>query len=204
MQFDRIHPRLRNLLALQCVAGCAIVLQFVSFLSGDELTARLGPHEPLTWEGDIASRLVDSVDAFLLQEIERSTAGRAQFWQRDFSSPKAYQQSIAPNRERLARRLGIREPREASLGFQFQSTTVRSSLVATSPQFDIHEVRWLAVGQVHGEGLLLQPRQEPVARVVVIPDSSQTPESLCGLDESIGVQQQVAALAGDALSSASV
>src|SRR5512140_574948 len=64
---------------------------------------------PLTMQGDIASNLVAGADRFLLRKIEASTAGRAQFWHRDFSSWQAYEQSLATNRQRLAHILGVRD-----------------------------------------------------------------------------------------------
>ena len=67
--------------------------------------------QPLTWTDDLASRLVDGVDRFLLGKLEASIAERAKHWQRDFSSPEAYQKSIEPNRKRLAHILGVRDER---------------------------------------------------------------------------------------------
>ena len=61
--------------------------------------------------GDIASELVAGVDRFLLKQIDESTAKRAAHWKRDFSSPKAYNASVEPNRKRLAHILGVRDAR---------------------------------------------------------------------------------------------
>src|SRR5436305_450354 len=66
---------------------------------------------PLTLEGDIPSRLVDGVDRFLLKKTEESVAKRAAFWHRDDSSPAAYEASVKPNRDRLAKILGVTDPR---------------------------------------------------------------------------------------------
>ncbi len=66
---------------------------------------------PLTLEGDIASRLVAGVDKFLLNQTANAGKRRAPFWQRDLSSADKYNRSIAPNRQRLAHILGMRDPR---------------------------------------------------------------------------------------------
>ena len=60
--------------------------------------------------GDIASELVAGVDRFLLKQIDESTAKREQYWKRDFSSLRAYDASVEPNRKRLAHILGVRDP----------------------------------------------------------------------------------------------
>src|SRR5215831_13544103 len=66
---------------------------------------------PLTMEGDIASNLVAGVDRFLLRKLDESVSKREQFWHRDFSSGQAYEQSLATNRQSLARILGMRDRR---------------------------------------------------------------------------------------------
>ncbi len=68
--------------------------------------------QPLTAEGDLAAQMVDGIDRFLLQETQASMAGRADFWKRDVSSPRRYAESVAPNRARLARILGVVDARE--------------------------------------------------------------------------------------------
>src|SRR5688572_1948768 len=83
----------------------------------------------LTMEGDIASTLVEGADRFLLRELELSEGRRARHWQRDFSSHAAYAASVAPNRERLAHRLGLREPRVPFSAPELLATTERSALV---------------------------------------------------------------------------
>src|SRR5687768_1629075 len=67
--------------------------------------------QPLTWTDDIASRMIDGIDQFLLNEIEQSTARRARHWKPDFSSADAYTKSLEPNRKVLAHILGLRDAR---------------------------------------------------------------------------------------------
>jgi hypothetical protein len=40
----------------------------------------------LDWEGDLAARLVQQADAFLLNELKASVSRRESLWKRDFSS----------------------------------------------------------------------------------------------------------------------
>jgi dienelactone hydrolase len=149
--------------------------------------------QPLTWEGDIASRLVDGADRFLLGKIGAATAGRAQFWKRDLTSAEAYNASIEPNHKRLAHILGMRDPRVPFQGLELDGTTAVPALVGRGKGYEIYAVRWPAFGDVHGEGLLLTPVGRPgPASVIAIPDADQTPEQLAGLAEGIPPESQFA------------
>ena len=83
----------------------ALVLLFLTLVAAPARSAD-GPSlpntQPLTLDGDIASRLVDGVDKFLLREIDKSVERRARYWRRDFSSPEAYNKSIESNRKRYS------------------------------------------------------------------------------------------------------
>jgi dienelactone hydrolase len=149
--------------------------------------------EPLTWSDDIASRLVDGVDRFLLDKLERSIEGRAEHWHRDFSSSEAYNKSIEPNRKRLAHILGVRDDRVPFDGMELAGTTSRPALVGSGEGYDIFAVRWPVIRRVHGEGLLLVPEGErATVRVVAIPDADQTPEMICGLVPGVAAPSQYA------------
>ncbi len=149
--------------------------------------------KPLTLDGDLASRMIDGIDRFLLRKIEASAEGRAKFWKRDLSAPARYEASIEPNRRRLAHILGVRDARPAFHAPELVGTTDRPSLVGVGEGFEIHSIRWPAFGDAHGEGLLLVPTQvERVADVVAIPDADQTPEQLVGLAEGISAASQFA------------
>ena len=138
--------------------------------------------QPLTLEGDIASLIVDGADRFLLKKLEESVGQRASFWKRDLSSAEKYNASIAPNRERLAHILGVRDARRPIAGLELMATTGRSAVLARGEGYEILAVRWPSIGDIHGEGLLLQPvDKRPIANVIAIPDADQTPEMIAGL-----------------------
>ena len=52
-------------------------------------------------DGDIASQMIDGIDAFLLRETAASVERRERHWHRDVTSAAAYQKSVEPNRARL-------------------------------------------------------------------------------------------------------
>ena len=148
---------------------------------------------PLELSGDIASRLVEGVDRFLLAEIEKSVQRRPQYWKRDASSPERYAASIEPNRRRLAHILGLRDERVAPAALEWAGTTKQPALVGRGEGYEVFAVRWPAFGDVHGEGLLLVPsRAEYAADVVAIPDADQTPEMIAGLTPGVPAESQFA------------
>ncbi len=173
----------------------ALSLLPLSLLAAESTSAAepLAGTQPLTWTDDLASRLVDGVDRFLLRKLEDSIAERSKHCQRDFSSPEAYQKSIEPNRQRLAQILGVRDERLAFDGVEFVATTAQSAEVGRGPGYKIFAVRWPVIRHIHGEGLLLIPDEKPPAvRVVAIPDADQTPEMICGLADGVPAASQYA------------
>lgn len=116
----------------------------------------------LDWEGDIASKMIDGVDRFLLKEIEASTA------RRDAAGK--------PNREKLAAMLGIhRDQRNADHGLDFVSSNHPGPL-SIAENFTEYQVQWSAFRDVQGVGRLVEPRSKRVeASVILIPDASQMP-----------------------------
>ena len=60
-------------------------------------------------------------------------------------------------------------------------------------RFRVYAVRWPVLDGVHGEGLLLEPRDEPVAHAIVLPDADQTPEQLAGLSPGLATDSELTA-----------
>jgi dienelactone hydrolase len=140
---------------------------------------------PLESAGDLASSMIEGIDRFLLRRIGASVAGRDSHWQRDFTSAGAYARSVDPNRQRLARLMGIsRDHRPEQPAFEYAD---RSPIPrATTDAFVLRQVRWRAFGDVHGVGLLFEPKGEPIADVIALADAGQTPEQVAGLAPSTG------------------
>jgi dienelactone hydrolase len=70
--------------------------------------------------------------------------------------------------------------------------TTNPAKVAETGNYSIHAVRWPVFAGVYAEGLWLQPKGNPVARVIVLPDADQTPEMLTGLAPGLPPEQQMA------------
>ncbi|MGE5193603.1 MAG: hypothetical protein ACM3U2_14000 [Deltaproteobacteria bacterium] len=147
---------------------------------------------PLVIDQPLDVIMVDGIDRFALREIAASVERREKLWNRDFSSPDAYEKSIAPNREHLRTILGAVDPRVEARAIEHVATNFQSALVARGPHYNVLAVRWQVLDGVTAEGLLLTPEGEPRARVVALPDADWTPEMFAGLKEGVAEESQLA------------
>jgi dienelactone hydrolase len=169
----------------------ALLISNVTTLA-QTIPANLPRTTPLDWTGDSSARMVEGIDRFLTKATLESVQERQRFWKRDFTSPDAYTKSVNPNRERLRRQIGAVDLRYVVHGLEFLNTTKHDSRLAETDAYTVHSIRWLVFDHVYGEGLLVQPRSAPVARVVAIPDADHTPEMLMGLIPGIAADAQFA------------
>ncbi len=169
----------------KAAAAAVVVVMILAAAAPGRAALPLPGTEVYRGEEDLAERTLVGLRRFLLAETERSVEGRAAFWARDLASPAAYGESVAANRERLRRILGVVDPREPVEALEMLETTSRPARLAETERFCVYAVRWPAVGEVHGEGLLLEPQSRPRARIVALPDADQTPESLAGLAPAV-------------------
>jgi len=116
--------------------------------------------QPLTLTGDPAKQMVDGFSAW----IARATAE---------SIPTRH-----PTRERLRYITGVGDPRVEFDALELIGTTSAPALRLETPSYTVWAVRWPVLEGVHGEGLLFEPKGEPVARVVAIPDADESPEQV--------------------------
>jgi len=148
--------------------------------------------QPLTLQGDLSTQMVAGIDKFLTRETEHSIGDRQQFWQRDFSSIPACETSVAPNRERLRRMIGAVDARLPMAALEFVGSTASPAKIAETESFTVQAVRWPVFEGVFAEGLWLEPKGEPAACIVAIPDADQTPEMLAGLAPGLAPDRQFA------------
>lgn len=148
--------------------------------------------KPLTLQGDLSAQMVAGIDRFLMRAIDDSTARRDHYWNRDFSSKAAYENSLSSNRERLGKYLGVADPRLPVEELEYVSTTNNPAIVAETDVYTVFAARWQVLKGVYGEGLLLQPKHTPQAYVVALPDADQTPEMVVGLSTGLAPEQQFA------------
>jgi len=148
--------------------------------------------KPLTAEGDLAAQMVTGIDKYLMLELEASVKKRQEYWKPDYSSQEAYTKSVEPNRERLRKILGVVDKRLPVTELEYVSTTTQPALVAETDSYKVFAVRWPVFEGVDGEGLLLEPKEKPIANVIAIPDADWTPEMLVGLAPGVPKESQYA------------
>jgi hypothetical protein len=158
----------------------------------------------LTWEDTLDVRLMDGAHRYIERKIAESPQYRSQHWTRDLSSPGAYTKSVEPNRERLRTIIGaVDRGREINHNIGLPALPVPVQMerfhddgtpapAAENAMIRIWRVRWPVLKGVHGEGLLLEPRERPRAQIVLIPDADQLPEQLAGLVAGLPPDQQAA------------
>jgi dienelactone hydrolase len=147
--------------------------------------------QPLTWDGDLAERLMDGAHQFVERQIARSIAGRPKYWNRDLSSRAAYEKSVEPNRRRFLHMIGAVDPRLPARMERIDED-LNPALVCETDSYRIEQVRWPVLEGVWGEGLLLRPKQPVTAFVIALPDADQTPEQICGLAAGVPAASQYA------------
>lgn len=143
-------------------------------------------YSPLTEKTDLSAKMVTGVDNFLSRETDRIKNLRSGFWNRDFSSPAAFQQSVAAEFAYLSSRLGVAENR-VTPAMQLLTNLHANGLKPFTldlPGYTITAVRWQVLDGLFAEGLLLQPKGKILARIVMVPDADVEPEVLAGLQQS--------------------
>lgn len=124
--------------------------------------------QPLTARDDLALQMVAGMGRYLARETAATVSTRP-----------------APSADRLARIIGAIDARRPGVEMAFVATTAVPAKVAETDRFAVYAVSWEVFDGVHGEGLLLQPHDPPVARIVLVPDADQTPEMLAGLSPAL-------------------
>lgn len=173
----------------RCVASILLLVSPLAAQSQQD--PRLPGTAALTWEGDLSEKMMDGLHTFIERKIAQSVERRARLWKRDDSSPAAYARSIEPNRQSFQKILGIVDPRVPVRLERFGDDD-NPALVAETELYRVYQVRWPVLDGVTGEGLLLNPRGQPLGHVIALPDADQTPEQLVGLSAGVEKSSQFA------------
>src|SRR5437773_1165816 len=147
--------------------------------------------KPLESKDDLAKVMVEGIDRYLTKATESAAKERAKYWQPDFSSAQALDQSVQPNRERFRKMIGVIDERVPVVMTKI-ATVEQASLVADTKLYKVFAVRWSVLPGMDGEGLLLEPADKPKACAVAIPDADWTPEQLVGISPGVPRDAQFA------------
>ncbi len=164
-------------------AACALAL--IGGASKSSHAQALPGTQPLTLSAPLDEVMVDGIDRFALREIAASPERREEHWKRDYSGEAAYLESVAENRATFRTIIGAVDERPQPQGIELIANTTDSAVVAETDTYQVLAVRWPALRGVYGEGLLLQPKSKPRARVIALPDADWTPEMFIGLTEGV-------------------
>lgn len=148
--------------------------------------------ERLTIEGNLAEKMVEGIDRFLMRKLSTSKKQREKLWDRNYSSKEAYLKSVARNREDFLKIIGAVDTRKSIKALEYVATTEQPAKIARGEQYAVYAVRFPLFDGVFGEGLLLEPEDKPIAQVIALPDADWTPEMLIGLEKGIKSEAQFA------------
>ncbi|MFM2166957.1 MAG: hypothetical protein RIS79_1328, partial [Verrucomicrobiota bacterium] len=109
---------------------------------------------------DFSATMVAGIDRMALWLIEQSRTGRK------------------PTREKLKAALGMADERVSFSALDLMGDTISPALLHETESCRVFRVRWPVFDGVHGEGLYVQPKGKPTARVIYLPDAASTPEKL--------------------------
>lgn len=116
--------------------------------------------QPLAPNPDFSATIVAGIDKMALRLIEQSKTGRK------------------PTREKLKAAIGVVDERAPFTALESVGDTSSPALLMETEQCRVFRVRWPVFEGVHGEGLYVQPKAKPHARVIYLPDADGTPEKL--------------------------
>src|SRR5262249_6606705 len=122
----KTQRRFSSILCVFLVSVSSVTLWFVSSAGAEELPGT----QPLTREGDIAAQMVAGIDKYLMRELDAAAKGGADKWQVDTTDLKSYLESVKPNRERLAKILGVVDERIKPATMEYIGEGTPSALVA--------------------------------------------------------------------------
>jgi len=131
-----------------------IAILFSAVCYSSQINAKeLEGTKALVWKGDIASKLIDNVDTFLLNKIEESVQIRNAL-------------SKKPDKEKLKRIIGVRDQRIKN------PRIFLGNILATLPEYSIRLFKIQAFAGVSVEGFLIEPKNHEETTIFISdPDS---------------------------------
>ncbi len=154
---------------------------------------------PLTENGDLAAQMVEGIKRYLLRRTDEAATERSGLWKHDYRSIAGYRESVSANRDHLRQTIGAMDTRVEAQSPEVLATLANPAPIAQARDYKIYPIRWRVFASVvegydglDCEGLLLEPNQPPIARVIAIPDADWTPEMLTGLAPGVPARAQFA------------
>ena len=116
--------------------------------------------EALHSDSDLSSEMVAGIDRMASRFIANSRRNRQ------------------PTREQLASILGVVDKRLPFSALDLVGDTASPAVLLETDTVKVSRVRWPVFEGVHGEGVFVQPKSAPLARIIYLPDADTPPEKL--------------------------
>jgi dienelactone hydrolase len=184
------ESRGENLIMMR-LSGFTLLFASLSASALADAPETLPKTERLAEHPDRSKAMLDGLHRFAERKIDESLQTRAKLWNRDTSSPDAYERSVRGNRESFQKKIGVVDARLPVTMERFGDDDA-PALVAEGDSLRVYQVRWPVLEGIHGEGLLLEPKGAALGHVIALPDADQTPEQLAGLAPGVAPASQFA------------
>lgn len=139
------------------------------------------PNTAFLEKGDLGTKMVSDIGVWLdIKTKENHTLRNEQFLvnaSKIAKDPKA----LEKKKQTLKSILGIIDSTNKTEDLELLETLNKPALIYENKQYKIFKIRWNVVEGLHGEGLLVEPKEKPTAQIIAIPPPDITPESFCGL-----------------------
>ena len=154
--------------------------------------SRLPDTAALSLEGDVAAQMIAGIHRYLDRELAAADSDAEESLRSPADSAAPPAARVIAKRQEFARNIGVIDERQPVSALEFVCSTTDPFRVAATRTYDIHAIRWPVLDGVDGEGLLLRPKQPPIAHVIAVPDAGCSPEMLAGLAPGLEPEQQFA------------
>ncbi len=158
----------------------------------DHDDSRLPATAELSLEGDVAAQMIAGIHRYLDRELAAADSAAEECLRSQADSAEDLAAHVSARRQEFARNIGVIDERKPIAALEFVCSTTDPFRVAATRTYDIHAIRWPVLEGVEGEGLLLRPKQPPIAHVIAVPDADCSPEMLAGLAPCLEPEQQFA------------
>ena len=130
--------------------------------------------------------MVRGISEFAEQEIALSRDRREAHWHRDYSSPEAYEKSIAPNRERLRTYIGAVDERVKDAPTLYEPSSRHGNSIIGGNQLRVDVFENVSVE------IVTAGRSLSSSRVILVTDPESDPEEYLGGLPDLPADQQLA------------
>ena len=139
------------------------------------------PNTSLLEKGDLGTKMVSDIGVWLDIKIKENHTLRNEQFLVNASKIAQDPKALEKKKQTLKSILGIIDSTNKTEDLELLETLNKPALIYENKQYKIFKIRWNVVEGLHGEGLLVEPKEKPTAQIIAIPPPDITPESFCGL-----------------------